>query len=54
MTKVLFTHTDDQDQFRSVAMLTSNHSKLERHVSKLILLVEAQQIPGFPTRSQDI
>ena len=54
MTKVLFTHTDDQDKFRSVAMLTSNHSKLERHVSKLILLVEAQQIPGFPTRSQNI
>ena len=42
MAKVIDTHSDDQDQVRSVTVLTSNGSELERPVNKLVLLVEAQ------------
>ena len=41
MAKVVETHPDDQDQVRSVTVLTSNGSRLERPVNKLVLLVEA-------------
>ena len=41
MAKVVATHPDDQGQVRSVTVLTSNGSKLERPVNKLVLLVEA-------------
>ena len=42
MAKVVATHPDDQGQVRSVtSVLTSNGSKLERPVNKLVLLVEA-------------
>ena len=41
MAKVVATHPDDQGQVRSVTELTSNRSKLERPVNKLVLLVEA-------------
>ena len=42
MDKVLVTHPDDQGQVRSVTVLTSNGSNLERLVNKFVLLVEAQ------------
>ena len=42
MAKVIDTHPDDQGQVRSVTVLTSNGSELERPVNKLVLLVEAQ------------
>ena len=48
MAKVVVTHPDDHGQVRSVSVLTSNGSNLERPVNKLVLLVEAQQTPGFP------
>ena len=41
MAKVLATHPDDQGQVRSVTVLTSNGSSLERAVNELVLLVEA-------------
>ena len=41
MAKVVATHPDDQGQVRSVTVLTSNGSRLERPVNKLVLLVEA-------------
>ena len=41
MAKVMETHPDDQGQVRSVTVLTSNGSRLERPVNKLVLLVEA-------------
>ena len=41
MAKVVATHPDDQGQVLSVKMLTSNDSKLERPINKLVLLVEA-------------
>ena len=41
MAKVVATHPDDKGQVRSVTVLTSNGSKLERPVNKLVLLVEA-------------
>ena len=41
MAKVVETRPDDQDQVRSVTVLTSNGSRLERPVNKLVLLVEA-------------
>ena len=41
MAKVVATHLDDQGQVRSVTVLASNRSKLERPVNKLVLLVEA-------------
>ena len=41
MAKLVATHPDDQGQVRSVTVLTSNGSKLERPVNKLVLLVEA-------------
>ena len=41
MAKVVETHLDDQGQVRSVTVLTSNGSRLERPVNKLVLLVEA-------------
>ena len=40
--KVVATHPDVQDRVRSVTVLTGNGSKLERPVSKLVLLLEAQ------------
>ena len=40
--KVAATHPDDQDRVRSVTVQTSNGSKLERSVNKLVLLLEAQ------------
>ena len=42
MAKVIDTHPDDEGQVRSVTVLTSNGSELERPVNKLVLLVEAQ------------
>ena len=42
MAKVIDTHPDDQGQVRSVTVLTSNGSELERPVNKLVVLVEAQ------------
>ena len=48
MAKVVVTHPDDQGQVRPVTVLTSNGSNLERPINKLVLLVEAQQTPGFP------
>ncbi|XP_068720766.1 uncharacterized protein [Montipora capricornis] len=41
MAKVVATHPDDSGQVRSVTVLASNRSKLERPVNKLVLLVEA-------------
>ena len=41
MAKVIDTHPDDQGQVRSVTVLTSNGSELEKPVNKLVLLVEA-------------
>ena len=41
MTKVVATYPDDQGQVRSVTVLTSNGSKLERPINKLVLLEEA-------------
>ena len=42
MAKVVDTYPDDQGQVRSVTVLRSNGSNLERPVNKLVLLVEAQ------------
>ena len=42
MAKVIDTHPDDQGQVRSVTVLTSNGSELERPVNKFVLLVKAQ------------
>ena len=41
MAKVVATHPDDQGQVRSVTVLTSYGSKLERPINKLVLLEEA-------------
>ena len=41
MAKVVETHPGDQGQVRSVTVLTSNGSRLERPINKLVLLVEA-------------
>ena len=53
MAKVVATHPDDQGQVRSVTVLTSNGSKLNRPINKLVLLVEAyKRDRDSPTRSQ--
>lgn len=48
MARVVATHPEDQGQARSATVLAGNGSKLERPVNKLVLLVEAQERPGFP------
>ena len=42
MAKVVDTHPDDHDQVRSVTVLTSNGSELERPINKLVLLMEGE------------
>ena len=39
---IVATHPDDQDRVRLVTVLTSNGSKLERPINKIVLLLEAQ------------
>ena len=42
LARVVNAHPDDQDQVRSVTVLTPSGSKLERPINKLVLLVESQ------------
>ncbi|XP_031549019.1 uncharacterized protein LOC116286607 [Actinia tenebrosa] len=53
LARVVNVYPDDQGQVRSVTVLTSNRSKLERPINKLVLLVESQGDRDSPTRNQN-
>ena len=42
MAKAVVIHPNDQDHVQSEMVLTSNGSKLERPVNKLVLLIEVK------------